>query len=216
MKEDIILMVRVLFFTEILSFLIGIYYVKKLKKQSQKWFVAYLGIIILFETISVILEHYKIMHIDLFTFFVIPLEFLFFQWLFYQYSTDKEKKRIIIYAITYISAFIIERIFLNNFQQFSFLSFSYTIGNVVLLIIIFQYFFKLINSERILYFYTEHLFWISCGLLLFYLGTSPYYGLFNYLRIGHLNILYGYAYIMYFLNCSMYLLFGASFIWGRE
>ncbi len=209
-------MFRILFITEIVSFLSGIFFLKELKKLPYRMFVLYLGAIILCETISVVLEYYKIKHQGLFIFFVIPLEFLFFHWLFYQFSTIKEKQRILICASVYIIAFLIERVFLNDPQKYSFSSFSYTIGNAVLLFVIFQYFIRLVNSERILYFYSERLFWISCGLLLFYLGTSPFYGLNNYLYNFYPNIFWKYNYIMFFLNCSMYLLFAASFIWGEK
>jgi hypothetical protein len=202
--------------TEIIAFLTGVFFLKKNKHNNWKWFVFYLGFILLSEVIGKTVRFLHFNNQYIYSYILIPIEFIFFHWLYYQYSTLKEKRRIIVSLILYIFSFIIEEIFFDESRKFFFLSFSYTIGNAVLLFIIFQYFFRLINSERILYFYQEHLFWISCGLLLFYLGTSPYFGLYNYLRNGHLDILYGYAYIMYFLNCSMYLLFAASFIWGKE
>lgn len=214
--ENVKLMFNILFSTEIISFLSGIFFWKRIKEIPSRLFVIYLGIIISSELISAMLEYYEIKHQDLYTFFVIPLEFLFFHWLYYQFSTIKERHRIIVCGVIYIIAFFIERVFLNDPQKYSFSSFSYTIGNCVLLFIIFQYFIRLVNSDRILYFYHERLFWISCGLLLFYLGTSPYYGLNNYLYNSYPNIFWTYTYVMYFLNCSMYLLFAASFIWGKE
>jgi hypothetical protein len=205
-----------LFVIEIVSFLTGVLFLKKNKSITIKYFVAYLGIIVFCELLYDILLQNDFLFQNLYAYFVIPFEFLFFHWIYYQFSTNKEKQRIIFCAVIYGVAFFIEKFFLTDASKFVFFSFSYSVGNVVLLFVVFQYFIKLINSERILYFYQEHLFWISCGLLLFYLGTSPYYGLYNYLKNNRLEILYGYAYVMYFLNCSMYLLFAASFIWGKE
>ena len=207
---------EVLHAMESVAFMTGIILYKKVKSTCFKWFVFYLGFIILAEIIGKIV---RLIHVDnqfMYSYIVIPIEFIFFHWLYYQYSTIKDRMRIKVSLLLYIFSLFIEEVFFQESQKFLFLSFSYSIGNAVLLFIVFQYFFKLINSERILYFYQEHLFWISCGLLLFYLGTSPYYGLYNYLKNNHLDILYGYAYVMYFLNCSMYLLFAASFIWGKE
>ena len=214
--NNIDLVYRILFATEIIAFLVGVFYMRSLKRSKFILFVFYLGIIISSELLYDLLLKNNIKFQNLHIYFVIPLEFLFFHWLYYQFSTTREKRRIIVCGVIYIIAFFIERVFLNDPQKYSFSSFSYTIGNVVLLFVIFQYFIRLINSERILYFYHERLFWISCGLLLFYLGTSPYFGLNNYLYNSYPNIFWKYVYVMYFLNCSMYLLFAASFIWGKD
>lgn len=205
-----------LLFIEVISFIIGVYFWKKKDDIPKRYFIIYLGLIVFAELTNEVLQFFHIQFHWFFTYFIIPLEFLFFHWLFYQFSTIKEKRRIIVCGVIYIIAFFIERVLLNDPQKYSFSSFSYTIGNCVLLFIIFQYFIRLVNSDRILYFYHERLFWISCGLLLFYLGTSPYYGLNNYLYNSYPNIFWTYTYVMYFLNCSMYLLFAASFIWGKE
>ncbi len=59
------------------------------------------------------------------------------------------------------------------------------------------------------------LFWVSLGLLLYYLGTFPYYGLRNTFVKDFHDVFVTYTYIEYFLNSLMYLMFTISFIWGN-
>ncbi len=59
------------------------------------------------------------------------------------------------------------------------------------------------------------LFWVSLGLLLYYLGAFPYYGLRNVLARDFQGVYITYTYIVYVLDILMYLMFTISFIWGK-
>jgi hypothetical protein len=147
-------------------------------------------------------------------FIIIPFEFLFFSWLFYK---NLYKKPIVIWgSCLYIFAYLLEHILFKFKKDYFFFSFSYSIGNIILLIFILMYFYKLTYSERILFFYKEKMFWVALGCLIFYLGTFPYYGIFNLLLKNHYELLVSYTWVEIFLDYTMYLLFAASFIWGKE
>ncbi len=145
---------------------------------------------------------------------IVPVEFVFFFFLFYKNSQNRIT--IIIGSIIYIIIFLLETIWGDLMKSDYFMSISYTVGNLILLIFILQYFYKLIYSERILYFYHERMFWVSLGLLVFFLGTFPYFGLYNLLLTKHFKLLVSYTWVEIFLDYAMYLLFAASFIWGKE
>lgn len=214
--ESILVFTKILLLFETIAFIVGVVSWKKVRNSYWKWFTIYLGFIISVELLSTVLNFCKINNQPLFAYFVIPAEFLFFYWLFYVHSIGKERRVASIGVLIYILSFFSEKIFFSNQQKYFFTSSSYSVGNVILLILIIQYFVKLTNSNRILLFFNERLFWVSCGLLLFYLGTFPYYSLNNFLYYNYQPIFWRYTYIMYFLNCSMYLLFAASFIWGEK
>jgi hypothetical protein len=61
-------------------------------------------------------------------------------------------------------------------------------------------------------------FWISTGLLFYFLGILPYMGSINYLVKKHLDLAMRLYYIIYILNVVMYTLFVVAFIstWSRR
>ena len=84
-----------------------------------------------------------------------------------------------------------------------------------MLILILSYFFQLVTSNSILNFKNNMLFWVCLGMLLYYLGTFPYFGLRNTFATNFQDVFNTYTYIAYFLNALMYLMFTISFIWGK-
>lgn len=148
------------------------------------------------------------------TIVITPIEFLFFFWLFAK--NNQKKLPIIIGCIIYLIIFLVETVWIDTLKSDYFMSFSYSIGNVILLIFILQYFYKLIYSDRILYFHYERMFWVSLGLLIFFLGTLPYFGLYNLMLSKYFDLLVSYTWLEIFLNYVMYSLFAASFIWGGK
>ncbi|MDZ7934584.1 MAG: hypothetical protein U5M51_06400 [Emticicia sp.] len=144
---------------------------------------------------------------------VIPFEFFFIYWLFYK---NLQSKFVIIGGFVYFIFFIIELFFIEITTKNLFLSLSYSVGNIILLIFIFIYFYQLSFSDEILTFYRKQMFWVCLGFLIFYLGTLPYYGLFNLMLQKFYDILVVYTWVQVSLDCIMNILFAASFIWGKE
>lgn len=202
--------------TPFLIFLVGMVgFIKwqNIKKTYWAYFPFYLIIIALFN----IARRYWMDTALIYSFLsiaVVPLEFLFFFWLFYK--NGQKKLPIIIGSIIYMIAFLIETFGVDTMKSNYFMSFSYSIGNIILLIFILQYFYKLIYSDRILNFYRERMFWVALGLLVFFLGTFPYFGLYNLMLSKYFNLLVTYTWVEIFLDYTMYLLFAASFIWGEK
>lgn len=187
----------------------------EIKKSYWSTFPFYLIIISILEVSRYIFYWMKIPTLKTFIgLVVVPFEFLFFFWLFYMNS--QKKLPIIIGSVVYVIAFLIEIFWVDTMKSSYFMSFSYSIGNIILLIFILQYFYKLIYSDRILNFYHERMFWVSLGLLVFFLGTLPYFGLYNLMLYKYFDLLVSYTWVEIFLNYTMYLLFAASFIWGEK
>ncbi len=207
-----------LIFFELLACVIGFIYWKKIRNTYWRWFPVYLGLIVMIElTGKVLLDVFddRASNIALYNYFGIPIQFLFFIWLFYCIFKNKKIKRWpIVGLVTYLGAWITERFFLTDTRTW-FMSFSYTVGNAILLILIILFFIKFINSDEILDYKQSMMFWVSLGLLLFYLGTFPYYALRNTLHDNYRQLFNIYFYTSFILDYAMYILFSIAFIWGK-
>jgi hypothetical protein len=203
---------------EALACIVGFVFYKKLKPSYWRIFPFYLAFIVCAELTG----HYFNVH-DMvianrmfFNYFEIPVEFIFFFWLFFQSFRSVKYKWLPMACIwTYLGSWVIDKIFLSNHpSQFS--SFSYTVGNLLLLVLILSFFIMLVTSDAILTFRQNRLFWISLGLLIYYFVSFPFYGLNNTMAAASKDIILTYKYIVQLLDCMMYLMFIFSFIWGKS
>ncbi len=202
-------------FIILLSCIIGFIYWESVKKSYWKFFPLYLLIVTTSEIARYLpIYGFKIESLHFLLINIIPIEFLFFFWLFYKNS--QKKSHLFIGSAVYLIAFLIENIWADTMKSNYFSSFSYSIGNIILLFFILEYFYRLMNSDRILNFKKERMFWVALGLLVFFLGTFPYFGLYNLMLSKYFSLLVSYTWVEIFLNYAMYLLFAASFIWGKE
>ncbi len=205
-------------FCELTACIAGFYHWKKIKHTYWKWFPLYLGIIFLTEMTGKLLRSSPdtaAWNIKLYTYFGIPVQFLFFFWLFSQQQGSLPQKRLPIIATTvYIACWLTERLLLTETRLW-FTSFSYTIGNLLLIILIIHYLLRFVNSDDILYYKQHRMFWVSVGLAVFYLGTFPFYALRNTLYYNYNQIFTVYQSIQLILDCLMYLIFSLAFLWGK-
>lgn len=159
-------------------------------------------------------DNYKLSQF-LYMYLVIPGEIIFYLWLF---SKDPSGKPLYykIGFLVFILSMLFEFLFKEGISGFSFTSLSYLVGNLILLLNILHFFFNLSQSDRILFFYRERMFWISLGLLIFWLGSLPYYGLFNYLNKNYYDLLVTYCWFVMTFNYIMYTLFMVGIVWGKK
>mgnify|MGYP001302536274 CR=1 FL=1 len=207
-----------LILTELASSLIGFAYWKKIRNTYWKWFPVYLGIIAAIEIagfISAFVFTYYSFNKYLFLYFGIPFQFIFFFWLFRKYFTRRQESVwTFVGLVVYLVAWVLEKFLWGQGQRW-FSSFSYTIGNIILLVLIILFFIRFINSEEILRYRNSMMFWVSLGLIVFYLGTFPFYALRNTLANNYAHIHLVYSYVSLALDYLMYLLFIVAFIWGK-
>lgn len=148
-----------------------------------------------------------------FAFFGIPLQYIFFIWLYTLKSFNNKKLFcifIFIYLISYIPLFIYGSEIKKHY------SINLDIGNILLIILVVLEFLKQIKSDEILFFWKNKMFYINTGIILFYVGTYPFIAFYDqFLKKEYIFL--GNLYYLYFLisNCLMYLLFSASFIFGK-
>ncbi|QPH41001.1 hypothetical protein [Pedobacter endophyticus] len=146
-----------------------------------------------------------------YNYFVIPLQFLFFYWL-YAFKSLKKRGLFVICSLLYLVSFIPSEFYFRENKII--FSFNYTFGSLILMILVVMEYYKQITSADIVNFDRNRMFYINLGVTLFYIGTLPfwtfYYQLLQYMQIWNI-------YFDYFLlsGIAMYVLFSISFIWGR-
>jgi hypothetical protein len=209
----------ILHFFELTACVTGFVYWKNLKNTYWKSFPFYLLFICFSESLGYYckINRYDNWNRIYFNYFEINVEFIYSYMLFYFYfKNDSKLKWLPIVCIAfYLISFLSEMLLSDLLKEFIFLSLSYTIGNLLLLLLVFSFFFSLMASDEILNFKTNMLFWVSLGLLIFYVGSFPYFGLVNYLAKNYPSLTKTYHSITLSLDAIMYGLFAISFILGR-
>lgn len=199
---------------EALALVTGMLYFKRLQHAYLKYFVYLLGFIFLSELAGKFLKLIDARNLNTiwYGFFVLPIQFLVFYWL---YSKRTSIKNIfIIPSLIYLCSLLVD-LFLLQHKTYFFSNLTYTIGNILLLIIIVYYFYKLLRSNDILYFKQDSFFWIGLGQLIFYLSTLPFYFFSNYIYQMNIDYYYNYYYFVVALNCIMYVCYTISFLWKK-
>ncbi|WP_251040590.1 MULTISPECIES: hypothetical protein [Chryseobacterium] len=193
-------------FTSILSY-------NKIKNQYWKYFMFYLIFIFLCEAVGkwgdLVMEYNKA---AFYNYFVIPIQFIFFYWL-YAAKSFENRKLYIVLSLLYLVSFIPSEILFST-DKIMF-SLNYTLGCLILMILVVMEYYKQINSSNILSFGKNRMFYINLGVTLFYIGTLPFWTFLTLIREyrGIFNIYFDYFLIS---GIIMYLLFSISFIWGKQ
>src|SRR6186713_3346037 len=138
---------------EAISLISGIIFWKKVKNTYWKWFVFYCGLILFIELFAKFigygLKNPKL-NSDFYFFIGIPVQFIFFCWLFHKwFEKPKDQMLSLMSLVIYLLSWIIDLLFLRH-QRMWFSSFSYTVGNIVLLLMVILFFLRFVNSNEIL------------------------------------------------------------------
>jgi hypothetical protein len=198
---------------ELLAAIVGILYYKKLKDTYWKWFIYYLVAIFVMEAYSKWgLESHPYWRRYYYNYLVIPFEFVFFYWLYAVKSLARKRlfwTSVIIYACFHLlSNFVMQNNEILN-------SLSYTVSVLLLAIMAFFEFQKQVKSDSILQFQENKMFYINVGIILFYVGTLPFFTFDRYLYNHMPEIWSSYRTLFLFAVNVLSLLFIASFIWGK-
>ncbi|HMI07275.1 MAG TPA: hypothetical protein VK528_07000 [Flavobacterium sp.] len=185
---------------------------RKVRHTYWKWFAYYIVLIFFIEAFSRWgLENYPKSRQVYYEFFGIPVEFLFLFWL---YGKSLHRKRLFwIFVSVYVLSFIPHEFFKDKGAIMY--SMNYTIGTFLLMILVCLEFYRQIQTENILHFSTDKMFYINTGVILFYIGTLPLFAFYGPLYKDFYGIWSNYFTFFLTTNNLMYLLFTASFIWGK-
>lgn len=200
---------------ECLSAIVAILYLPKLKQTYWKWFAVYLIIICAQELFWKFSPYtFGIRKQDYFAYFGIPIQYLFFIWL-YALKSLRNRNLFFAFFALYIFSFIPIEIYEQKIKTIATINLS--IANIMIVILTVMEFIKQIKNDDILKFKENKMFYINTGMILFYVGTYPFSAFYDELiKEPYINIWNAYYFYFLVANCIMYLLFIASFIWGKH
>ena len=107
------------------------------------------------------------------------IEFLYYSYIFYQVLHGRLKKMILPVTLGFLGFTIVNIYFIQGVKKFH--TISYRVGAVMIIIWCFSYFRQLMQSEGYIKLVRNPMFWISTGLLFFYLGFFFYFSAFDYI-----------------------------------
>ncbi|MDR6466033.1 hypothetical protein [Chryseobacterium sediminis] len=202
-----------MYWGEAFAALTSLIYYNRVKKQHWKYLAVYLILIFLCE--SAVKWGEKPLRIDRINFhnyFVIPLQFIFFYWL---YAKESLKKTKLFYILTgmYLLTYILRALFFPEKKVI--FSFNYNIGCLLLMALVIMEYYKQVNSSEILNFSKNKMFYINLGVTLFYIANLPFMT-FNSLLWKYIDIWDIYFIYFQVSGAVMYILFASSFIWGKQ
>lgn len=202
-----------LIIAEALALIAGCITWNKWRHSYLKWFVVYLCVIVVCEScnrLNFIQNNASVA--DVFK-YVVPIEVLFINWFFYKTLSSTKRILIITGAVLYIISWIIEEAVFAG-AGYYFRSLSYTVGNLFIAIYTILFFTEFVRSDKIIGYKKLSIFWIVLGMLIFYLGTFPFYGLYNEL-LKDREFFRSVAWVAMSLNYCMYILFTIGLLWGK-
>jgi hypothetical protein len=204
--------------TEVTACLTGFANWKKLRHSYWKYFPVYLAMIVSVELAGqyLISRGLLVANFTLYNYFGIPLEILFFIWLLrMEFAQTSLRKLPLVAGGIYLACWVADMLITPKGPYIWIGSFSYTVGIVVLLVLIMASLYKFATSNEIVFIKTNMMFWVCMGLFVFYAFSLPFYGMGNYLYHHHKSVYRVYFYAIYYLNYIMYALFTIAFIWGK-
>jgi hypothetical protein len=195
-----------------LACIVGLLNWPRLLPSFWKYFVIYLGIICCCEFIGwyMVNQHIKGSTL-MYNYFVIPLEFLFMHFLYYKNLPMRFQKTILVLSTFYTLSWMVEQLFLKE-VKWIWLSMSYSVGNITILVLGIIYFLQLLEAEELISYKKQMFFWVNLGLMLFYIGTFPYFAMKKTLYETEPNLFKILSWITVFLNYAMYSFFIIGFL----
>lgn len=192
---------------------------KGLKTKTFKTLCVYLWVIITIEIIgsyTFLICPYKL---DELPFFINYLElsknywmfnvslafgYIFYTWYFFKHLISKIYKNIIKYAIVTftiitITDFIFGGIFFIGYSQFMNLS-----GLILIVMVLIMYYYEILKSDRILNITHKLPFYISIGVLLYYLSVTPLFLSSEYIQKEEIVFITYYRLILSYANYFLY------------
>lgn len=206
---------------EFLALLFGLIYYKKYFKTNLKYFLFLLILtfgIELYYTISKTISGkapnnalvYNILDL---------IKYCYYFFLFYTFVKRIRFRKIILsIGIVYLLSVIIEFGFVINLNESNaFNSYSFSFGALLLAISIGLYIIELLKSDEVLFIKKSLLFWISSGLLIYYVGALPFFISFRFLSSEELaNSGMYILYILFSLGIIMNSCFIFGFLWSKR
>lgn len=198
----------------IISFLLYFYFFlrKKLEINNVKYFIVFLFCMFIFDVYGMLFLKYGYNNAFYNLLSLLEFNLLF---LFYKKNSENNLTKLSINRLTILYGLIY---FLSSlYYGIDVLSIRYNtiapvFGAAFIGVVLMLYLREFLLSEKVLNYKRNVCFWITTGLLLYYLGTMPLTALFNFMKPGSSFLsLYN---ILYILTIAMHSCFLIGLIWS--
>lgn len=152
--------------------------------------------------------HNNVLLYNLFT----VLEVTFYTWFFKSVIQGNKKvhQRILILLYLLPTLCLVNIFFIQGPKVFH--TYSYCIASLVMVVLSITYFYHLFHDEKRVNLFREPAFWISIGILFFFISSVSVLGVVNYVSTLPKNISYLLQKLLLITNAFFYLLFIIAFL----
>ena len=195
---------------ELLAAIFATVYFKKYRDSSDKFFVYFLWYTFLLEITGRLLEKaFGLNNIWLYNAFTITSFLFYFYWFINILNGKTLKKIVIIFAGVFL---IVAFVSLYYESWLVYHKYAFIVGALFVLVLTVLHFYQLLRSDEVLEVRFKLSFWISTGLLLFYMGMIPLFILSEYMRVRS----FSFNVILISLNVILYSCYIIGFIWTKK
>lgn len=205
---------------QILSLLLAVYFYNRTNKKNKLllYFIPFLLLTVLVECIGGWYLLKGVRNYWMYNVFT-TLEFIFYSFIFYKYFRKSIfKKLILIFIPAFCLSVIVNMAYLQGVNK-TFNTYTFLLGSFFIVIFCCCFFYESVLPDKIdQQLSKQPFFWISSGLLIFYLGSVIINALFEYLRNNDLQAegIRIYGIINQILNILLYLSFCIAFFLCRN
>ena len=182
-------------YIELITAIIGSIYLFKYKHTFLKYFLVLLWFIVIIEFLGKYYYHFFGANYIIYNIYHL-INFCFLLFLYKNYvESNRYKKLISWFFYLYLAFFFGNLLFQNYFTQIQ--TVPFILGALFVIISILFLFIEILRSDRVLYVTKNLLFWISVGLLLYFVGRIPTRIIKNYWEeISYYKSIYIVEYIL--------------------
>ena len=196
-------------YLELIALIIGIIRYKEFKNHKFKYILYFLVYVVLNEfAAGVSYELFKIPNTLLYNIYILIHFAFFLAWFHTLLSSAFRKKIIRIFFILYVSFWFINAIFSGSIAD-NFLSYSFSLGTLLLIAAVAFYFVEMLSREVVLNITQSPYFWVCFGILIYCVTYLPFYITLLFFIQENPIIL---SVVLFLINCIQYCCIAIAFI----
>ncbi len=197
-----------------LSLLMCLLHYGKLDPPYVKHFAWFLLFTALVETTGYYLARQSINNHWLYNLFTV-VQFFFLAFIYYQaIDAARVKKAILVLSCLFLALCLVTAFLWQGWKTFD--QYLFAAGGMIILLWIGLYFIQLMMNPQFPELKQYPMFWISVGLLFYFIGITPFYSLMDYLITYHREEARKYFFIPQLLIVIKHALFGIGFLCSSQ
>lgn len=204
-------------YIELFTAIIGTIYYYKYRHTFLKHYLVILWYITFTEFLGYTLRKLNILNYNAILYNLYHVINFVYLFLLYQkyISNTRQKNCVRVFVYLYLASFLVCMLFENYLYKVQ--TVPFLLASVFLVISISFYFLEILNTDKVLYIRKNLLFWLSVGLLLYYVGNMPFRVIRNFYEdIPNIYNIYVSFISIFILSIIMNICIIIGFIWSEK